>query len=60
MRTLITISCDKGFFVNIKVVVILLKIIPPRPFTFEAGPRAVFLLHGFTGNSADVLMLGRY
>lgn len=37
-----------------------MKIIKPKPFTFEAGPRAVLLLHGFTGNSADVRMLGRY
>ncbi|SFA89733.1 carboxylesterase [Lentibacillus halodurans] len=32
----------------------------PKPFTFEAGPRAVLLLHGFTGHSADVRMLGRF
>ncbi|MGM9926095.1 MAG: alpha/beta hydrolase [Bacillus sp. (in: firmicutes)] len=32
----------------------------PKPFTFEGGKRAVLLLHGFTGNSADVRMLGRY
>lgn len=37
-----------------------MKIIQPKPFTFEAGPRAVLLLHGFTGHSADVRMLGRY
>ncbi|WP_163970489.1 alpha/beta hydrolase [Oceanobacillus halotolerans] len=37
-----------------------MKIKPPKPFTFEAGPRAVLLLHGFTGNSADVRMLGRF
>ena len=37
-----------------------MKIIKPKPFTFEAGPRSVLLLHGFTGNSADVRMLGRY
>ncbi|WP_043930321.1 alpha/beta hydrolase [Bacillus sp. EB01] len=37
-----------------------MKIQSPKPFTFEAGPRAVLLLHGFTGNSADVRMLGRY
>lgn len=30
------------------------------PFFFQAGPRAVLLLHGFTGSSADVRMLGRY
>lgn len=37
-----------------------MKIIPARPFTFEAGKRAVLLLHGFTGNTADVRMLGRF
>lgn len=37
-----------------------MKIIAPKPFTFEAGERAVLLLHGFTGNSADVRMLGRF
>ena len=30
------------------------------PFFFEAGPRAVLLLHGFTGSSADVRILGRF
>lgn len=37
-----------------------LQIKAPEPFTFEAGPRAVLLLHGFTGHSADVRMLGRF
>ncbi|MDF0728114.1 carboxylesterase [Cytobacillus sp. S13-E01] len=37
-----------------------MKIVLPKPFTFEGGERAVLLLHGFTGNSADVRMLGRY
>ncbi|WP_069366573.1 alpha/beta hydrolase [Salisediminibacterium beveridgei] len=37
-----------------------MKINQPEPFTFEGGNRAVLLLHGFTGNSADVRMLGRY
>ncbi|WP_170008148.1 alpha/beta hydrolase [Bacillus fonticola] len=37
-----------------------MKLNLPKPFTFEAGPRAVLLLHGFTGNSSDVRMLGRY
>lgn len=37
-----------------------MKIIPPKPFTFEGGKRAVLLLHGFTGNTADVRMLGRF
>ena len=37
-----------------------MKIVKPQPFTFESGPRAVLLLHGFTGHSADVRMLGRF
>ena len=37
-----------------------MKIKKPAPFTFKAGPRAVLLLHGFTGHSADVRMLGRF
>jgi len=37
-----------------------MKIVAPKPFTFEAGERAVLLLHGFTGNTADVRMLGRF
>ncbi|PAV28620.1 carboxylesterase [Virgibacillus profundi] len=37
-----------------------MKVVQPKPFTFEAGPRAVLLLHGFTGHSADVRMLGRF
>lgn len=37
-----------------------MKIIQPRPFTFEAGNRAVLLLHAFTGHSADVRLLGRF
>ena len=37
-----------------------MKIKKPEPFTFQAGSRAVLLLHGFTGHSADVRMLGRF
>ncbi|WNS75005.1 carboxylesterase [Bacillus sp. DTU_2020_1000418_1_SI_GHA_SEK_038] len=37
-----------------------MKIVTPKPFTFGQGKRAVLLLHGFTGNTADVRMLGRY
>lgn len=37
-----------------------MKMIPPQPFTYRAGKRAVLLLHGFTGNTADVRKLGRY
>lgn len=31
-----------------------------QPFFFPAGKRAVLLLHGFTGSSADVRILGRF
>lgn len=31
-----------------------------KPFFFKAGKRAVLLLHGFTGSSSDVRMLGRF
>ncbi|MBB6453560.1 carboxylesterase [Salirhabdus euzebyi] len=37
-----------------------MKIKAPKPFTFEEGNRAVLLLHGFTGHTADVRMLGRF
>lgn len=37
-----------------------MKIVTPKPFTFKGGKKAVLLLHGFTGNTADVRMLGRY
>ncbi|WP_227937526.1 alpha/beta hydrolase [Alkalihalobacillus deserti] len=37
-----------------------MKVVAPKPFTFEGGDRAVLLLHGFTGTTADVRMLGRY
>ncbi|EIT87059.1 carboxylesterase [Fictibacillus macauensis ZFHKF-1] len=37
-----------------------MKISAPKPFTFEGGKRAVLMLHGFTGSSADVRMLGRF
>lgn len=37
-----------------------MRIAQPKPFFFETGKRAVLLLHGFTGTSADVRMLGRF
>ncbi|QVY61118.1 alpha/beta hydrolase [Cytobacillus gottheilii] len=37
-----------------------MKVVAPKPFTFGNGKRAVLLLHGFTGNTADVRMLARY
>ncbi|MFD1739404.1 alpha/beta hydrolase [Bacillus salitolerans] len=32
----------------------------PEPYFFEAGDRAVLLLHGFTGNTGDCRMMARY
>ncbi|NGP45313.1 alpha/beta fold hydrolase [Bacillaceae bacterium SIJ1] len=37
-----------------------MKVVQPKPFTFQGGDRAVLLLHGFTGHSGDVRMLGRF
>ncbi|MRH42051.1 alpha/beta fold hydrolase [Aquibacillus halophilus] len=37
-----------------------MKIKQPQAFTFKGGERAVLLLHGFTGHTADVRMLGRF
>ncbi len=37
-----------------------MKRVLPKPLTFEGGDRSVLLLHGFTGNTADVRMLARY
>ncbi len=37
-----------------------MKIVKPEPFLFEAGKRAVLLLHGFTSHSNDVRMMGRF
>ncbi|WP_100405393.1 alpha/beta hydrolase [Bacillus solitudinis] len=37
-----------------------MKLVEPKPFTFEGGKRAVLLLHGFTGTTADVRMIGRF
>ncbi|MCM3745354.1 carboxylesterase [Sporosarcina luteola] len=37
-----------------------MRIAQPKPFFFQNGKRAVLLLHGFTGTSADVRMLGRF
>lgn len=51
-RTLEVDSTIKGFG--------QMKISQPKPFFFEGGKRAVLMLHGFTGNSADVRMMGRF
>ncbi|RUS45131.1 carboxylesterase [Cohnella sp. AR92] len=37
-----------------------MRIVAPKPFTMKGGKRAVLLLHGFTGGTADVKQLGRY
>ncbi|WP_342047617.1 alpha/beta hydrolase [Bacillus sp. OTU530] len=37
-----------------------MKIVSAKPFTYRGGNKAVLLLHGFTGNTRDVKMLGRY
>ncbi|MEM1503678.1 alpha/beta fold hydrolase [Domibacillus sp. 8LH] len=37
-----------------------MKIAVPKSFTYKGGDKAVLLLHGFTGNTRDVRMLGRY
>lgn len=37
-----------------------MKITQAKPFFFKHGKRAVLLLHGFTGTSADVRILGRF
>ncbi|WP_308446099.1 alpha/beta fold hydrolase [Halalkalibacter sp. APA_J-10(15)] len=39
----------------------MMRTVAPQPFTFTGdGERAVLLLHGFTGTTADVRMLGRF
>ncbi|GIP38977.1 carboxylesterase [Paenibacillus sp. J31TS4] len=37
-----------------------MKVVPPKPFTYRGGAKAVLLLHGFTGSPVDVRNLGRY
>lgn len=37
-----------------------MKIVQPKPFIFEGGKRALLLLHGFTGSTADCRMLARF
>lgn len=37
-----------------------MRISPPKPFTFQGGERAVLLLHGFTGTTNHMRMLGKY
>ncbi|GAF65596.1 carboxylesterase [Bacillus sp. TS-2] len=37
-----------------------MKLVKPKDFMFEGGERAVLLLHGFTGTTADVRMIARH
>lgn len=37
-----------------------MKLRQAEPFYFKKGPKACLLLHGFTGNTTDVRMLGRF
>ncbi|SFE98509.1 alpha/beta hydrolase [Alteribacillus iranensis] len=38
----------------------MMRIVPPKSFTYEAGDQAILLLHGFTGSTRDVKKLGLY
>jgi len=37
-----------------------MKILTPKPFYFDNGPKAVILLHSFSGTSTDMRLLGRF
>ncbi len=37
-----------------------MKMVTPESFTYQAGPRAVLLLHGYTGSTVHVRRLGKY
>ncbi|TWT26452.1 alpha/beta fold hydrolase [Planomicrobium sp. CPCC 101110] len=36
------------------------KLLPPKPFYYEGGEKAVLLLHSFTSNPSDMKKLGRH
>lgn len=38
----------------------MIKIVPPKPFLYKGGERAVLLLHSFTSNTIDMKKLGKY
>ncbi|MGE7951368.1 alpha/beta hydrolase [Lysinibacillus xylanilyticus] len=38
----------------------MLKIVPPKPFFYKGGEKAVLLLHSFTSNTIDMKKLGKY
>lgn len=37
-----------------------IKLLPPKPFYYEGGEKAVLLLHSFTSNPSDMKKLGRH
>lgn len=38
----------------------MMKIVPPKPFFYKGGEKAVLLLHSFTSNAMDMKKLGKY
>jgi carboxylesterase len=38
----------------------MMKIVPPKPFFYKGGEKAVLLLHSFTSNPIDMKKLGKY
>lgn len=38
----------------------MIKIVPPKPFFYKGGKKAVLLLHSFTSNTIDMKKLGKY
>ncbi|MGY3188360.1 alpha/beta hydrolase [Lysinibacillus sp. TE18511] len=38
----------------------MMKIVPPKPFYYKGGEKAVLLLHSFTSNTIDMKKLGKY
>jgi carboxylesterase len=38
----------------------MMKIVPPKPFYYKGGEKAVLLLHSFTSNTNDMKKLGKY
>ncbi|MGM0830264.1 MAG: alpha/beta hydrolase [Bacillota bacterium] len=38
----------------------MMKIVPPKPFFYRGGEKAVLLLHSFTSNTIDMKKLGKF
>jgi carboxylesterase len=38
----------------------MMKIVPPKPFFYKGGEKAVLLLHSFTSTTMDVKKMGKY